>query len=582
MYELSRVTDLLNPCRFTDTVRQQAYTQAQLSDVGPPGGQLRFSLPNNTTLDLSDAYIDLDLVSVGGIPEVAMVFNISRTVAAPLSGIAGGSWQLLYDGSSVGGVDNANLVFRSNTPIGNSAAPAPGSILYVINNYYKFKGRGYLATSTNAATDTLVTASDINITISRFGGWGGPPIGWSVSSALISAAGPPIVPVMLSIDGFTLSDASVLPVMETPLVEKTLPIFNRVYIQVNGTTVFDVQGANRLYSALQFLDTEFDSIGKLVEDAYNENGTPFTPRGKFRFFLNWIDLFQSLFPMDILPNAQIILYLDLELPNLALVCATQLNNPTQSYRIQNAKIKYHTLQLSDSDKSQLRGELNTNGLTIPFLNWVYFADTIPNGTVNKQAIFNPSVSNLLGVLFVMVNQDYYADARNVRKLSTFLRNNMNSYRLKIGNFYFPQDKVEVSNTYYSIAEQARELILLTEVINRKPIVDDMEVFSNFAGTQFGVGGNIIGNDPTDVRYVPWFENVNHMKSVYGIATCDLGFAEKTKLCERIALHGVDTSVLPNVVLELEGMSVDGNCDLNIYSLSQDYLTFYSNKFVWKH
>lgn len=563
--ELSRVSDLLNPCRFSDTVRQQAYTQAQLSDVGPPGGQLRFSIPNNTTVDLSNAYIVYDLVSVNQIAETSLSFNIVRPAVAAASG----TWQLLYSGQSIGGVDNAQLSFNHNTPV--------STILSTLNNFYIFKGSGLLATSTNGAGDSFATTQSINITVSSFDSFDFVPTGFLVTSALFSAV-PAFLP--LSINGL-LPDTSVQGVLQTPRIEKTSPIFNRVYIQVNGTTVFDVQGANRLYSALNFIDTEFDSVGKANEDAYLENGTIINGRRKCRFFLNWIDLFQSIFPLDIIPNAQIILYMDLEQPNLALICSNSANNANQSYRIQNAKIKYHTLQLPESDKRMLRNELK-NGITIPFLNWVYFADVLNAGTVNKQSIFNPSVSNLLGVLFVMVDQSYYQNATHKRKLSTFLRNNMNTYRLKVGNLYFPLDKVESSNTYYSITEQARELILLAQIINRKPIVDDMEAFSNYSGTITGAGGNPEGNDPTNELFNPWFQNTQNMMSVFGISTADIGFADKTHLCSRIALHGVDTSVLPNVVLELEGMSVLNNDDLNIFSLSQDYVTFFENKFEWKH
>lgn len=548
--------ELLNACKYSTALRQQTYVQAQQPSISV-GSEVRIALPIEC-LDMSSAYVAFDLVPSGVINPVALKFTLS--LLNNVGAVTGGIYQLFVFGQSIGGNSATFDAFN-----GTSTAT---QVIAQLNAFEPLVSRGGVASLAGGlGTDTIATG--IQIQIAMTGYYGGIIEGRDISatSSLSSALGPMDVLV-------TINTAAT---RGSPRFERTLPIINRLYAQINSTTVIDINDANKLMSIISFTDSVFDDIGKFLEYPNNESGLFIGSRMKCKIDLSFIDLFQSILPLNLLNNPQVQLYMNLEQPQYCMVTSDATNSTGQSYTLENVKLKYYRLLLTESEKNEIASRVNSSsGLLIPFKNWTTFKQNIPgpNTGVNLNVIFNPNRKNFLGCYFVMLSSSYYGDATNECKITTFLNNAKQNYRLKIGSYYWPVDTVESSNSYNAIVEQIETVKDFTQLVKSKIITGDMFCLQNFSGIGY------IGNDPNDVRFAPWYEVPVHMMNISGIATCDIGFSNKSKLCERLALEGVDTSSVPNVVLEINGMNVLQNCDLLIYSYSQEYLRFRGTSFDW--
>jgi hypothetical protein len=546
-----RSYDLLNVCRYGDAIRSQCYAQAQTNSA-TPGNEIRISLPNNEICDLSNSYIDFDLSPVNAIAAVDLQFTIQSNIT-----VNAGTWELLFNGQAIGGNDTTHDSFN----YGSNGSQVRDQL----NAFEPFKSRGYVASLVGADVP-ISTGFKLNIALSGYYGDVLTGDEFAVIGDVYSSPGATgaSVPVI-----YTVTQAAV---SATPRFEKTLPIVNRLYVNLNSTTIIDINDCNKLQAILSFTDSTFDVVGKYLSYPYVENGL-YVSKIKAKIDLSFIDLYQSILPLDLMNNAQLTIYLQLEQPNVCLVCSNSTNSANQSYLVENIKLKYHRLQLGSAERALISAKINSgSGLVIPFKNWTTLKTTV--SSANANIIFNPNRKNFLGCYFVMLQQAYYQDATNPCKLTTFLRNNMQNFRLKLGNLYFPLDYAECSNSYYAIVEAIELLKDFTQLVKLKIINGDMECLNNYTGIGY------IGNDPNDLSYVPWLDLSTHMKCISAVATCDLGFSDKSKLCSRLVMQGVDTSSLPNTILEINGMNIQSVCDIIIYSYSQDYLVVKSNSFEW--
>lgn len=557
----SRVEDLLNPCKFGENLRQQAYVQGNQTNYSP-GQTIQIVLPNSGTVDLSNSYVEFDMSLTNVVAGTPL-----RTVIQVGAGVAtGGSYDILFNGSSIG-------TFLWNQAGGN--ASTPGTIVYELTNGGILDPYGITVTSFGPSTD-------VNVGIELR--WDSPYINGALQplnpfsiNNRVTGAGPSVIPLFISTPGFYTA--------ATPRVEKYLPIVNKFQVNFNSQTIVDIPNANRLMAFIQQMDSIDDMTGKTYEMPYFENGFTIGSgnTAKFRIDLSFVDFFKIIHPLQLYNNAQVQINLELEQPRYCLICSDATNSGNQSYLLQNVRLQYHRLSLTDSDIRMLKAKIaSPEGLIIPFKSWNSFAGTVLSGQANANIIFNPSRKHFLGIGILMLDQSYYADATNIRKLSTFLRNQIDNYRLRVGDVYFPVDRVNSSNVNFSLVEPIRTLVEFCEVVKNKRILDDMELFINYWGNRTVTPGQNASsaNDPFYTVYYPVTDELVHTSSAMSILCSDIGYSNLTQLCNRLTLEGVNTGNVPNVVLEMNNMTPIANNDVLIFSYAQEYLQILPTTFNW--
>lgn len=559
----SRVEDLLNPCKFGENLRQQAYVQGNQTNYAP-GGTIQIVLPNNGTVDLSNSYVEFDMSLSGNVAGTSLITLIQRGPGAVAAD--SGNYDITFKGAiittpswnTIGTQIAANINdSRILEPYGVTVAGAGVDV-----------NTGITLTWSTAYTSNVLLPDPVGV-LGRITGTG----------ATVS------IPLFIT----NTQDYSA----PTPRVEKYMPIVNKFQVNFNSQTIVDIPNANRLMALIQQMDSVDDLTGKQYETAYYENGFSITPgqTSRFKIDLSFVDFFKIIHPLQLYNNAQVQINLELEQPRYCLICSDATNSGNQSYLLQNVRLQYHRLNLTDRDVRLLKEKINSSeGLIIPFKSWNSFAGTVLEGQANANIIFNPSRKHFLGIAILVLSQAYYARANNIRKLTTFLRNKIDNYRLRVGDIYFPVDRVNSSNVNYSLVEPLRTLVEFCEVVKNKRIIDDMEVFINYAGNV--VGGVSAANDPYYTSFYPVSDENIHTSSAMGILCSDIGYSNLTQLCNRLTLQGVNTGNVPNVVLEMSGMTppstsasptfplANGNCDVLIFSYAQEYLQILPGSFNW--
>jgi hypothetical protein len=540
----SRVENLLNPCKFGDNLRQAVYVTANPSTI-TAGGDTLIRLNNNECADLSNSYIDFEIAPSGQIAETPLQIEwISGAVPTA------GSWSILFNGLQI-------AVFDKNT--------TSTQVVAAFNAFPPFHSQGFTAALGAGMGGAEVVSAGIIVAFSTSGFYGLPisPSQYSNTTALVNAG------VVVALNQI-ITASYVAP---TPRLEKTLPIIREITVILGSENVLSLTNSNKLMSALSFVDTELDTQGKYLETAYQEYGL-YVSRMKCRLDMSFIDLFNSVLPLELLGNRELQINIQLEQANRALICSTASNSAGQSFTLNNIRFQYHRLVLSENDKAAIRSAISGRGLVIPFKNWRNYTQNYQNGQATMRMQFNPQRKHLLGVYFLMLSTPYAQDATNVRKTSTFLRNNLQRYRLEVGNENFPLNFIECANTYQALTEQVRNLVEFTEIVKEKRLWCDLEAFSNLSGVSY------LGNDPTDVRYAPYFGAPVHMNCIFGISTTDIPYSDKSSLCGRKVLEGVDSSNITNVAIVIENMSPIADGEMQVYTYSQEFLHFKDGQMRW--
>lgn len=604
-----RSYSLLDPCKFSESTRAQAYANGD-QQSWTPGSQMRFSLPNDATLDMSESYIDFDVTLSNMQEEQPIVLRIDSrnavTGASPVDA-ASGTFAIEWFGQITEYVS-----WNANTTVD---AVGLVSLQTALRELLVLTGFGYQIDvfPNNTLIHTAInTADSIRIVIGNFDSYSTMPRELSeftiVNNSFFNAV-PQYIVLTLSIatvGGITFDGA-----FSSPRLERYAPLFDQVQVLINDKTIIDIADYHILDAIDQATDATFGKLEKYTGTSATDTGLGFGIRstirpsgigndifrtylspipGQFeslprrvRIYLDKIGIFRQLLPLNLLNNAQIRIHLRLELPTRALIITNAVvnnNNPDgQSYQISNGKFHFHTLTIPYAEQQMLSNIINSaDGLVIPFRNWSNFSQAIAANLSNSNIIFNPSQSNMLGLYFVFHSLDYEAFAANRRKLTAFLKNEIERYRLKVGSEYFPRDYIQSSNIYPYLTEMVKELINFTELVKYKIIEGDFEAFLNYAAAPPYTSTA----DPTGFAWTPAFSEPTNQLTIMAISTSDIGYDPQHKLCEKVALDGVNTSGLTNVQIELNGMIYDQNMQIDIYTLHQDYLIFRGNMMEWKH
>lgn len=583
-----RSSSLLNPCQFKDNQRAQAFVNSDQQSY-TPGGTMQFSLPVGTNLDMTDAYIDFNcsVDPTGRVSETTERYELKShltevvlpsTGARSSQGANGGFINFLFDG-------------EISPAVAYNATP---EVVYnALASMKRLVGRGYKIYV--EGTTTFQTNGYI-IVIYNFDKWGMTPRQIAGGLQIINGLAYDIEDTWWVID-CTLEPLD-SPLLSTPRLERFQTFFDYVYIQIDNETVYNLTDANILEPILVMLDSEFSSSVYNLYGAGHEFGLGFTEvsasanfgSGDPVFTVNWItrqlriglqniDLFKHILPLKVLGNRQLRLYMHLDSANRTLVCSTSANTANQSFTLAIPKLQYHKLILSPQEEANLLQLKNSpSGIVIPFRGWSNYKQPILVGSSSLNIIFNPSQANLLGIFFTMFSTEYAANATNHRKLTTFLKNNIGNYRLKVGSVYFPLDAIRSSTSQVSNAEMLSELRNFSELVKYQKIDGDLFAFNPLWIGSAGSQGTL----PTDYGWIPWDTSIRNQTMLFAIGTSDIGYNDNSGICNYVSLNGVDAKSLANVQLELNDMTVVNQCQIDIFYLHQDYLVFKGDDFKWLH
>lgn len=542
----SYIQNLINPCAITQKKRVQAFIQSDASSYFPRQ-EIRFTLPTEI-VDLTEAYVDAIIELTNQIEEVPAIYNLRRdnSAAVPTSGFLSFSFR---------------AVATDPLPFNSTAV----QIQTALNSLSSLIARGITA----AVAGTTIAANDIVITLSGFNTWAESVHDLGnlvvVNQSMYTGTNAAIIYAL------EIVQESVLP---TPRLEMFSPIIEKVRVEVNNLVIYDSSAMRGPLDAIvALLNTNGSIFCQYTQGAYNENG--YFKSGQFRVQINISDIqiLKSVLPLEIFPQHMVRIYFTLQSPNFCLIQAVNGNN--QSYSVINPRLHYYRLSLQDHEYKLLMEKSMSDGVIVPFRNINSFQFNLPIASSNQDIIFNPNCQALLGIFFIMIPQDYLNDSTNIRKLSTFLRNNIFSYRIKIGSQYWPLDQVD-SLDGSDMTEPVENVIQMLELLfpSNHNYRLDKQVFLNYPN--FGDG-----NDPDVLVYDTMSQVARHMTFIGGISTCNISndFLN-TGNCRRLAYEGVSTTYETNVTLELRQLDLTQTNICVIYTLHQDYLIFTQQDVKW--
>lgn len=526
---ISRSQSLVDPCSYTDAIRQQFLINSDSSSYNP-GQQLTFTLPSSDVLDLSEAYIDFDLSFINPVAEIPAEYSLGTF------GATTGQFQMGFNG-------------QYSIPLVANAATAL-EVENAINSIPSFRGKGYTVAVVGGPLPAAIT-----ITISNYDFWG---------ATEQQEGGLTMLPNVHT--GAIALTSVIAGVLSQPRMEKYLPIAKNITVQVASSEVVNLSNANVLQIIDYMSDTNISAAMKFNEIAFQRNGMglqygSFVAR-KMGLRLKDIDLLQKLIPASLIPNFSCKIFILLEDASRCLVQSIA----NQSYIISNPRLICHALKIAESEKAAIREAISSSdGLVIPFRTFGNFNQTILSGTTNQFILFNPSVSRLLGCYFVFQDNTYISTPSNTQKLSSFVRAGLNSFRIKIGSQYYPRDRIQASVA--GVVEISRELCNFSEIVSNVSQSDDYGWAGNF------VPKNATGGAGVNKLWVPWFEEEINLMAIQALSTSDIGYSQTHKLCDRIILNGVDTTALPNVQIELLDLNATLSLTCLVFYYSQQFLVF---------
>lgn len=521
----SSIHDLINPCQISETNRHQAFQESESSSY-TQNGEIRFNLPLET-IDLTQSYIDGIIQLNTTDAEVPSIYTLD------LTGATTGTFKLGYKGYYTASLNWNVSIADMETALEN---------LYSV-------GKSFYSVSVAGGFPVYT------ITISNFDGLG---FSFDDNASLVFQQ----FSVFTGITSvFPYLRQTQVGVLAYPRLEYLAPIISQVRVNVNSNQIITIDDSNILSSIFTLMRPIDQIYPGYVLYNQNVNGYHSANQFRFRFNLDFIDFFKKILPLNEM-NTQIKLYLQLESNNIALIQSTTGGG---IYTITNPRLHYHRIDLSPMEIMRIEKTIfKEGGLVIPFKNWQRFASDIPNGTTDKNILFNPAVRNLLGIMFVMIDNSYKSDPTNSRKLSTYLRNRVGAYRIKLGSKYFPLDQID---SLTSGSDQVEEITELEHFLEMMPDSFDLcrQLYLNYGG------GTINGNLPSDQIFTNQLGYLSNMTFVGAVSCSDVPMNQYGHVCLTDSLSGQDVSKLTNCILELKNLNLANDCTIYVYSYHQDFL-----------
>lgn len=530
--------------QFDRSKRQQVYQQSEISSY-QSGQRISFSMPPISS-DFRNAYFEFGMQLTDITPEVPAIFSIrsydattSYTAVAPTGGMFSLSLlndkiDIAYDDTKGSIVDKLNdivrLIFPIKTVTFSLAAPQSPNDLFSASGEVIIVVSGFQSLYIDSVFDIRV-----------------------VNSLLVDTGAP------LSV----ISELVQEPVAQFPHFEQNAAsIIRRGEIEINSQTFTECDNINILKCAI--LDKTnpvewYNTMGRV----FANTGLNCTWVGQRRFAIQLDDVFGILrhyFPLHLVPGIQMRINLYLEDPSLCLI---QGAGGGGDYVVYNPEIHYHTLKLSDTMQRKFSDRINSDGLVYGFTSYQNLTDTLD--ATEKDIITNFNFSRFTGILAVMREQSFVNNPENEFKMSSTIRNNIGSYRLKIGTQYYPRDRVDLLGVNDDVVEPFKEFVRFFNLDD--PVNSNLNPYA---------GLNYEANEHGENKLIDFIGDLAPPSFVMAISTDPHQNEDYTHNHS----SGIDVSGQTNVSLELRGVQTQGTNTVNIYARYNSFAVIQRNQSIY--
>jgi hypothetical protein len=463
LVESEELFDVFSTSEYARSKRQQIYQKSEISSF-TQGQRISFNMPPIST-DLRDAYFECDMELLNIVDEVCPQWEIRSydsllltfAAVAPTSGsfnikIKDESINILFNDSKDDIVTKLNsleairfspleqLTYQLAVgQVGTDLFSASGSIIVELCNF----------ASLNVNTEYFPELQNVNLV----------------------AAVPLGLTAIQNVQGEE----------QFPKVEyDTHSIIRRVDIEFNAQTFSECDEWNVLACLMNKKQSAdyYDTFGRITAGT----GLKRSWTGARRFSLrlgSTMGLLEHYFPLHLIPGVQFRINLYLEDSRRCLVWKDLAQNA--GYGISNPELHYHALSISQDLTERFRQDINGQGLVMGFTSYQNLTDTLNNS--QKDIITNFNFSRFLGITAVMREENFINDPTKDYKNTSYCRNSIQSYRLKIGQQYYPRDAVNLLQNpdTRDVIESVEEYVRFFNVVNDHCSVKDPYALLNFAG-----------------------------------------------------------------------------------------------------
>lgn len=463
LIESNELYDVFSTAEYSRSQRQQIYQKAEISSYNP-GSRVAFSMPPISS-DLRDAYLEFDMSLSDITPEVCPEWEIKSfdstlltfAPVAPTSGsflikIRGESVEINFNDSKDDIIDKLNN-------------------LEVIK-YSPLSQLAYQLEAGETGTDLFSASGSVKVELCNFGDLDVNADYYpELQNINLVAAVPLGLTAVQNVGG----------VAQYPKIENdNHSIIRRVEIEINAQTFTECDEWNVLACLVNKGEpvNYYDTFGRITAGT----GLKRSWTGDRRFSLRigrTMELLDHYFPLHLIPGVQMRINLYLEDPRRCLVWGP--NQTNASYTIVNPEFHYHSLSISPELTQKFRNDINGDGLVMGFTSYQNLTDTLNNS--QKDIITNFNFSRFLGIVAVMREENYINDPQNDFKNTSYCRNDIQSYRLKIGGQYWPRDAVNLlqNQDTRDVIEPTEEYARFFNLVNEYCSIRDPYALLNFAG-----------------------------------------------------------------------------------------------------
>lgn len=568
------VTSLLRAKLIKRSKRFQVFQQAETASGLQPNSLVRFNIPSSDCVDMRDAFVEFDIGLdgiIGSTSEVVIYNFFSEDNNPPPmvgpntpqnNGLIFLRWFWEYKGMKTSEFDNSPA-----NAVGIAAQIAAINSLQTIqtdglDGFIQLTSNIYPGDPGPAVAFITMTNVSPNYKMSIL------PNSDRLKLILVYGA----LHTVPSVSLFA-AEVTVLPgTTQTPYLEYGIgSVIDKVLIEVNSTVVYEIEGYNVLWNIFNDLKTvEYRrTIGRLLYNEGERETRNFTGTKRFAVNLYGIGLLDHIIPLDQIPGIQLRITVKLAAPSIALTTNTSGNTNNQSYHVDNARIYYHILQLPEDSREEFERVLSTSGLIIGYDQWFRFVDSVFGST--KDMILNFNVKRFLGVLGVMQEQVFVNNNSNFEKNANYIRNSIQSLRLKIGSDYYPRDREEALNNSDPL-QYLIELLRFFGMFNPEVSPSSVDVDSILAGL------NYEANAHNDYQFEP-NGRIDLPGFIMAVATDSL--AHEGYVMKHAHSSGVDTSGNVNITLEMRGLTiVTPPLVVNIFGKFTSFLILSKNEVIY--
>lgn len=540
--ESPEIFGVFETAQFDRSKRQQVYQQSEISSY-QSGQRISFSMPPISS-DMRNMYMEYGMQLLNITPETPQIINIrsydptsSYSAVAPTAGsfdlsLWGIRINIAYNATKGSIIDSLNAIVQTTAPI---------------------KSITFTLVSPQLPTDLFSASGSLNIMVSDF-----------QSLDLDSAFDIRVTGSLLLDTGTPLSVVSEITQLGVPQYPKyemnASSIIRRCEIELNSQTFSECDDVNVLKCAI--LDKcnvveWYNTVGRIESNT----GIANTWTGQKRFSLYLGDVFGILehyYPLHLVPGIQLRINIYLEDPDRCLIQGVSGGG---DYIVYNPELHYHSLKLSDTMQRRFMDRINGDGLVYGFTSYQNLTDVLVANATEKDVITNFNFSRFTGILAVMREQSYINDATNSFKMSSTIRNNIGSYRLKIGTQYYPRDRVDLLGVNEDVVEPFREFMRFYNLAQNS---------NSYAGL------NYEANDHAMTKLINHIGDIVPPSFIMAISTDPHQNEDYTHNHS----SGVDVSGQTNVSLELRGVQPQDTNIINIFARYNAYAVIQRNQSIY--